>query len=96
MSTQRVEAIATPLPSGRHGLPRAYVLASQRSRLIDAAVRVAGSDCYAAMTVTAVIAGAGVSRRTFYEFFEDREACFLAVLDSVYGRGLTGARAAAA
>jgi AcrR family transcriptional regulator len=32
-------------------------------------------------TVTRVVACAGVSRRTFYEIFEDREECFLATFD---------------
>jgi AcrR family transcriptional regulator len=33
------------------------------------------------MTVGHIVARAGVSRRTFYELFEDREDCFLAALD---------------
>jgi AcrR family transcriptional regulator len=33
-------------------------------------------------TIKAVVAGAGVSRSTFYEVFDDFDACFLAVLDS--------------
>lgn len=33
-----------------------------------------------------VCARAGVSRRTFYELFEDREACFLALVDAVEER----------
>lgn len=92
MSTQHVEPTAAHLPSGRHGLSREYVLASQRSRLIDAAVHVAGSDGYVAMTVSAVIARAGVSRKTFYELFADREACFLAALDDVLIQARVGAR----
>jgi AcrR family transcriptional regulator len=34
-----------------------------------------------AATVATVVARAGVSRRTFYELFADREACFLAAFD---------------
>ncbi len=37
-------------------------------------------------TVACVVARAGVSRRTFYELFEDREACFLAALEDAVGR----------
>lgn len=37
---------------------------------------------YAATTVADVVAGAGVSRRTFYEHFADREDCFLAAYDA--------------
>ena len=33
------------------------------------------------VTVAHVVGRAGVSRRTFYELFEDREACLLAALD---------------
>jgi AcrR family transcriptional regulator len=82
-----------PLPSGRHGLSREYVRQSQRARLLAAAIHVAGTEGYAGMTVTAVTTGASVSRKTFYAFFADREACFLAALDSVIERSCANARA---
>ncbi|ADB51585.1 TetR/AcrR family transcriptional regulator [Conexibacter woesei] len=82
------------LPSGRHGLPREYVMNSQRSRLLGAAVQIAGDEGYAGMTVSAVIGRAGVSRKTFYEFFQDREDLFLAAFDVVVEQALDGARAA--
>jgi AcrR family transcriptional regulator len=37
-------------------------------------------------TVADVVERSGVSRRTFYELFEDREACFLAALDEAVER----------
>ena len=37
---------------------------------------------YAATTVADVVARAGVSRKTFYEHFADREECFLAAYDA--------------
>jgi AcrR family transcriptional regulator len=80
-----------PLPSGRHGLSREYVLTSQRMRLLDAALVVAGNDGYGAMTVTALTKRAGVSRKTFYELFADREQCFLAAFDELAQRGLVAA-----
>ncbi len=83
-----------PLPSGRHGLPREYVVRSQRLRLLRAAVAIAGTDGYAAMTVTTVIGRAGVSRKTFYEQFADREHCFLAAYELVAERALDGIRRA--
>lgn len=85
---------SSQLPSGRHGLPREYVLASQRSRLLAASIAVAGEHGYAGMTVSAVIAGARVSRKTFYEFFADREACFLEAFDILLEDSLAGFRAA--
>jgi AcrR family transcriptional regulator len=89
-----VDWMLAPLPSGRHGLPREHVVRSQRLRLLHAAIAVAGSEGYAAMTVTAVIRHAGVSRKTFYEQFADREHCFLAAYDLVAERALAGMRAA--
>ncbi len=38
------------------------------------------------ITVAHVVSRSGVSRRTFYEMFEDREACFLATLDEAMTR----------
>jgi AcrR family transcriptional regulator len=38
------------------------------------------------VTVAHVVARAGVSRRTFYELFEDREACFMAAFDEAMQR----------
>jgi AcrR family transcriptional regulator len=70
------------LPSGRHGLPREAVAASQRGRLIEAMAQVVSEKGYAATTVADVVERAGVSRRTFYEQFADREACFLAAYDA--------------
>lgn len=69
------------LPSGRHGLTRDVVLASQRGRLLDAMAAAVADKGYAAVTVADVVERAGVSRRTFYEQFDDKEACFLATYD---------------
>jgi AcrR family transcriptional regulator len=71
-------------PSGRHGLPQAYAVRSQRERLREAMVRVAAAKGYEATTVTDVIEVAGVSRTTFHELFEDKEACFLEAYDAVF------------
>jgi len=46
-------------------------------------VRVAAAKGYEATTVTDVIEVAGVSRATFHEMFEDKEACFLEAYDAV-------------
>ncbi len=42
-----------------------------------------GEQGYASTTVADVISRAGASRKTFYEHFEDRQACFLGVADDV-------------
>ncbi len=69
------------LPPGRHGLPRRYVARSQRSRILGAMVDVVAEQGFQATRVTDVIARAGVSRKTFYEHFSDKEECFLAAFD---------------
>jgi AcrR family transcriptional regulator len=46
------------------------------------------------MSVARVCAGAGVSRRTFYEQFEDREHCFLALFDDALARATLVAQTA--
>jgi len=94
--TEDVDWLLAPLPSGRHGLSREQVAASQRARLLAAAVAVAGAEGYVAMTVSAVIARANVSRKTFYEQFADREDCFVQAYEHVLDRALAGMRGAAA
>ena len=54
---------------------------TQRSRMLTSAVALISERGYGEMSVARVAAGAGVSRRTFYDLFEDREDCFLAVFD---------------
>jgi AcrR family transcriptional regulator len=66
------------LPRGRHGIPREEVLANQRERLLAAATAIFAEDGYASLSIGAVIARAGVSRSTFYKFFDDKLGCVLA------------------
>ena len=70
------------LPSGRHGLPRSFVVSNQRERILDAVADVASLAGYAAMTVKDIIATAGVSRRAFYDNFRDKEEAYLAAYDA--------------
>ncbi len=50
----------------------------QRARMITAMAEVAGERGAANATVAHVVARSGVSRRTFYEMFSDREDCLAA------------------
>ena len=52
--------------------------ASQRARMLDAISRAVAEKGYSRVTVGDVVSMAGVSRRTFYEQFKDKEDCFLA------------------
>jgi AcrR family transcriptional regulator len=78
------------LPAGRHGLPRAFVVSNQRERILDAVLQAASRGGYAAMRIEDVIAIAGVSRRTFYDHFTNKEDAFLASYDLVLDQLLTG------
>ena len=82
------------LPAGRHGLPRDFVVTSQRDRILDAMASACAEKGYASVTVADVTERARVSRSTFYELFRDLEDCFLAAYDSVYGKFVAGALAA--
>jgi AcrR family transcriptional regulator len=81
--TRQSKAVPESLPAGRHNLPREFVLRSQRDRMLDAMAQVCAAEGYGGATVAAVIAVAGVSRKTFYEQFRDREDCFLAAYDAI-------------
>src|SRR3954462_15416976 len=70
------------LPSGRHSLTRDAVLTSQRGRLLDAMAQSVAEHSYGATTIAHVVSHAGVSRKTFYEHFRDKEHCFLAMYDT--------------
>ena len=69
--------------AGRHRLPRSVVERIQRDRLIDAMIAVAARLGYQDASVEKVITEAGVSRRTFYDLYSDREECFLAAYGDV-------------
>jgi AcrR family transcriptional regulator len=69
------------LTGGLHGLTRAEVTASQRSRLLQAMVEIVGERGYAETSVRDVTDRAGVSRKTFYELFATRDDCLYAVYD---------------
>jgi AcrR family transcriptional regulator len=68
----------------RHPVPslRTELRASQRGRLICAITDAVAEQGYADTSVADVTERAGVSRKAFYEHFEDKEACFLAAYDT--------------
>jgi AcrR family transcriptional regulator len=68
-------------PRGRHKLPREVIERSQRDRLLEATIRLVAEKGYAATKIADLTAEAGISRTTFYELFEDKEACFLAAYE---------------
>jgi len=68
-----------PVPGPRGG--GLYLSELQRTKLLDAAFAIVAEQGYRGMAVRAVSERAGVSSKTFYDLFTDREACFLAAFD---------------
>ncbi|NBD20437.1 TetR family transcriptional regulator [Aquabacterium fontiphilum] len=52
-----------------------------RTRLLDALTLALIERPYAELTIADIVAGAHVSRRTFYEQFENKDACLLALCE---------------
>jgi AcrR family transcriptional regulator len=82
------EPVNTPLQNRRK--------ATQRERLIKGMIAAASRDGYAGANVSAVIAEAGVSRPTFYDYFEDRDDCFVATALDIHEQLLDAVREAVA
>ncbi len=62
---------------------RVQVSEMQRSRLLSAAVAAVNEEGYAHVTVAHITERARVSRRTFYDLFENRDACLGALIEDV-------------
>lgn len=71
------------LPPGRHGLPRTFVAENQRERLLNGVVEAVAEHGYNATTIGKITEAAKISRRTFYEYFEGKEDCFLAAYEMI-------------
>jgi AcrR family transcriptional regulator/DNA-binding MarR family transcriptional regulator len=69
-----------------HELGRERVIEIQRARILAAMVEVSAERGAGNVSVAHVVERAGVSRRTFYELFDDREECFLAAFDDAIAR----------
>ncbi|HEY5046160.1 MAG TPA: TetR/AcrR family transcriptional regulator [Solirubrobacteraceae bacterium] len=80
---------APSLPRGPHSLSREQVLNDQRVRLLTAMVDAIGEDGYRTTTIANVIRRAGVSRKTFYVHFANKQECFLAAYDAITAVGMS-------
>jgi AcrR family transcriptional regulator len=76
------------LPPGP-GTPAGDVAENQRERLFGAMVASIATRGYAATRVTDLIKLSGVSRRSFYDLFPDKEACFRAVVRELVGKSIS-------
>lgn len=78
--------MATKLPPGRHRLTREEVATDQRNRMIAALGEAMLAKGFAATTVTDIIERAKVSKQTFYEHYDSKQACFLDAYARIHRR----------
>ncbi len=74
------------LPRGPQALPREQVAADQRERLYEATIKSVDERGFVATTISDLVANAGVSRRSFYEHFANKEECLIATYDALVQR----------
>lgn len=77
--SQRLASKPSPRRGGDAGA--STLPAPQRERILDAVERLVAARGCAGVSIEAIVKEAGVSSVTFYEFFEDKEACFVAAFD---------------
>jgi AcrR family transcriptional regulator/DNA-binding MarR family transcriptional regulator len=65
---------------------REHLMGIQRSRILVAMVEIAAERGASNVAVAHVVQRSGISRRTFYELFPDREACYLQAFDETVRR----------
>jgi AcrR family transcriptional regulator len=77
-----------------HGPPREEIERNQRKRLKGAMIEAVAQHGYRATSVAELTRLAGVSKRTFYEQYPNKGACFLATYDSILERATSAMGAA--
>jgi AcrR family transcriptional regulator len=65
------------LPSGRHDLPRQFIVKNQRERIVDATAAIVAEKGLANLTIPAIARRANVSHQTFYEMYPTKHDAFL-------------------
>jgi TetR/AcrR family transcriptional regulator len=88
VSPSAITPIYKRLPYGPHRLARHEVILHQRGRIHGAMVEAVAQNGYERTSVKQVIGLAGVSRRSFYEQFANKEGCFLATFDLIARRDI--------
>jgi AcrR family transcriptional regulator len=69
------------VPRGRHAPPLEVRLSVQRRRLLEAAAAVFARQGYADASAEGISREAGMSKATFYEHFDNKEECILALFE---------------
>jgi AcrR family transcriptional regulator len=75
------------LPHGPHRLAAEEVVRNQRTRMHGAMIEAVALHGYERTSVKQVVGLAGVSRRSFYEQFANKQECLLSTYDLIAARG---------
>lgn len=86
-TTAPVAPLYRRLPHGPHHLGAEEVVRNQRGRMHGAMIEAVALSGYERTSVKQVVGLAGVSRRSFYEQFANKQECFLATFDVIAARG---------
>ena len=76
------------------GSARSRSALAPRERIVRAVARLAAAGGYASLSMPAIAAAAGVSNKTFYREFKDKQEAFLAAFEALAARALAAATAA--
>ncbi len=90
----RIKPLYKRLPHGPHRLARDEVILHQRARIHGAMIEAVAECGYEETSVKQVISLAGVSRRSFYEQFANKQESFLATFDLLANQTAQRAREA--
>src|SRR4051812_16376159 len=72
----------------RPELPREFVAAHKRRRIMDAIAELAAEQGYDATKIGDIVRRAGVARKTLYDNFEGKEEVFLSAFDTALDEAL--------
>lgn len=81
-------------PAGRTRLPREVMLQHQRDHVLEVASEVIAKRGYNVTTIDHIVSAAGIGVGTFYDFFANKEDCFLQAYERIVARGTADVTAA--
>jgi AcrR family transcriptional regulator len=77
LASERARRAQGRLPSGRHDLPRDFIIKSQRERIVDATAAIVAERGLAGLTIPEIARRASVSHQTFYEMYPGKHEAYL-------------------
>ncbi len=77
LASERARQAEGRLPSGRHDLPRQFIVKNQRERIVDATAAIVAEKGLQGLTIPEIARRANVSHQTFYEMYPTKDDAFL-------------------